>query len=381
MRPIAAIVGAAEAPAQDAGEATPAGLMALATAAALSQTTLTKADVDGLFSASAYYYMPTLTLADYLRIRPRYSDSSLIGGNAFVAHLGHAAAALAAGLFEVGVIAYGSTQRSDGSRYVRSLSETLAYDVPYAPHWPIAGYALMAHRHMYEFGTTSEQLAEVAVAAREWALLNPASGQTEPLTAADVLESPLICSPLHRLDCCLVTDAGAALVVTTPERAREVCERPVYVLAEADTHWSRHMSTLPSYTTSPAAETAPRALAAAGLRVDEVDVFQLYDSFTIATLITVEDVGLCAKGEGGAFVGEGRLRPGGGVAVNTSGGGLSYRHGGMLSTVLLVEAVAQLRAEAGARQVADARTALVHGLGGVHMSGATAVLAGPGWAG
>jgi acetyl-CoA acetyltransferase len=232
---------------------------------------------------------------------------------------------------------------------------------------------------MYEHGTTSEQLAEVAVAAREWAVLNPDSAQTERITVDDVLASPVICSPLHRLDCCLVTNAGAALVVTSPERAREVCENPVYVLAEADTHFNRHVSTLPDFTSSPAAVTGPKALAQAGMTLADMDVVQVYDSFTIATVITLEDLGYCAKGEGGAFVEDGKLRPGGSLPLNTGGGGLSYRHGGMLGTILLVEAVTQLRGEGGPRQIEGARTALVHGLGGVHMSGATTVLAGPGW--
>lgn len=379
VKPILAIVGAAEAPSQDTGLASPAGLMAEATAEALKQSALEKSDINGLFSASAYYYMPTLTLGDYLQIRPRYSDSSLIGGGSFVGYLQHAAAGIANGLFDVGLIAYGSTQRSDGARYVRSLSEMLAYDAPYGPHWPIAGYAMMAQRHMYEFGTKPEHMAEIAVAAREWAVLNPQSTQTERITIEDVLASPIICAPLHRLDCCLVTNAGAALVVTSPERARDVCENPVYVLAEVHTHYNRHMSTLPDYTSSPAAETGPRALHRAGVALDEIDVVQVYDSFTIATLITLEGLGFCEKGEGGAFVEDGKLRPGGSLPLNTGGGGLSYRHGGMLGTILLVEAVTQLRGEGGPRQVDGARTALVHGLGGVHMSGATAVLAGPDW--
>lgn len=378
-RPLLAIVGAAEAPSQDSGAATPAGLMAEAAACALQQTTLEKSDIDGLFSASAYYYMPTVTLGDYLQIRPRFSDSSLIGGTSFVSHLQHAAAGIAAGMFEVGLIAYGSTQRTDGNRYVRSLSEMLPYDAPYGPHWPIAGYAMMAQRHMHEFGTTSEQLAQIAVAAREWAVLNPQSPQTEHLTVDDVLASPMICSPLHRLDCCLVTNAGAALIVTSPERAKEVCANPIYLLAEAETHYHRHISTMPDFTSSPAAKTGPRALERAGLTLDEIDVVQAYDSFTIATLVTLEGLGFCRKGEGGAFVEDGKLRPGGTLPLNTGGGGLSYRHGGMLGTILLVEAVTQLRGEGGPRQVAGAQLALVHGLGGVHMSGATAVLAGPSW--
>lgn len=379
VEPILAIVGASEAPSQDAGTHTPVGLMAEASVAALAQTGLTTDEVDGLFSASAYYYMPTVTLGDYLNVRPTYSDSSTIGGDSFVGHLGHAAAAIAAGRMSVGLIAYGSTQRSDGRRQVRSMADGLAYEVPYGPHWPLTGYAMMAQRHMAEFGTTSEQLAEIAVAAREWALRNPAAPRRERLTVDDVLASPMISTPLHRLDCCLVTDGGGALVVTAPDRAADYCEEPVYVWAVEETHHSRYVSGMPSFVTSPAATTGPRALAHAQVRLSEIDVFQVYDAFTISVLVALEDLGLCPKGDGGAFVTEGVLRPGGRIPLNTSGGGLSYRHPGMLGMVLLLEAVSQLRSQAGERQVSGAESALVHGLGGVHNSGVTAVLGGPAW--
>lgn len=378
-RPLLAIVGAGEAPSQDGGTLTPAGLMAEASAAALKDAGLAKDAVDGLFSASAYHYMPTLTLGEYLGIRPTYSDSSTIGGCSFVSHLRHAAAAIDAGLCTVGLISHASTQRSDGFRRVRSMSEPLAYEVPYGPLWPITGFALMAQRHMHEFGTTPEQLAEVAVAAREWALLNPASGQTDPLSVDDVLGSPMISSPLHRYDCCLVSDAGSAIVVTSPERAADLCEDPIYVWGAAEGHRNRNVSAMPDFAGSPTEDTAPPALRQAGISLADVDVFQLYDAFTIAVLVILEGLGLCPKGESGAFVQDGRLRPGGGLPVNTSGGGLSCRHPGMLGLLLLLEAIAQLRGEAGERQVADAQLALVHGLGAVHMSGATAVLSSSGW--
>ena len=373
-RPILAIVGASEAPSQDAGTHTPTALMAEAAAGALDECELGLADVDALFSASAYHYMPTLTLGETLGVVPRYSDSSTIGGSSFVGHVGHAANVIAAGECEVGLIAYGSTQRSDGSRFVRSMTEPLAYEVPYGALWPIAGYALLARRHMYEYGTTSAQLAEVAVAARQWATLNPSARERGPLTVEQVLSSPIVADPLHRFDCCLVTDGGGALVVAAPERGADLCERPVYVYAVEEAHVARNVTGISDLTTSPAAITGPRALAKAGVTLDDIDVFELYDSFTIAVILTLEGLGLCGRGEGGSFVEDGRLGPGGGLAVNTNGGGLSNRHPGMLGMFLLLEAVAQLRNEAGARQVEHASTALVHGLGGVHMSGATAIL-------
>ena len=377
--PRLAIVGAAAAPSRDSGTLTPAGLMAEAAAAAMRDASVTKDQIDGLFSASAYYYLPQMTLGDHLDIRPTYSDSSNIGGCSFIAHLSHAAAAIDAGLCNVGLIAYASTQRSDGRRLVKSMTEPLAYEVPYGPMWPLTGFAMMAQRHMAKFGTTSQQLAEIAVAARAWALLNPESGQTHPLSVAEVVESPEICSPLRRYDCCLVSNGAGALIVTSPERAADLTDRPVHVWSVAETHDSRYVSRLPDYVTSPAAQTGPRALADAGVTLDDIDVFGVYDAFTIAVLIALEDLGFCAKGEGGPFVADGNLRPAGGLPLNTGGGGLSNRHPGMLGIELLLEAVAQLRREGGRRQVPQAQTALVHGLGAVHMSGATAVLSRPDW--
>lgn len=377
--PLLAIVGAAPADSQDTSTYTPASLMAEASALALRDAGVPHRAVDGLLSASAYYYMPTMTLGEILGINPQYTDSTTIGGCSFIAHLRHAAAAVRAGLFTTGLIAYGSTQRTDGARRVRSMSEASPYEVPFGPVWPIAGFALMARRHMHEFGTTSEHLAEVAVAAREWALRNPAAGQTDPLTIEDVLSSPEICSPLRRFDCCLVSNGAGALVVTSPERAVDLCERPLFLWGAAEGHRNRNVSMMPALTSSATADTAPRALAQAGISVADVDTFHLYDAFTIAVLVMLEDIGLCPKGEAGAFVASGALRPGGPVPLNTDGGGLSHRHPGMLGMSLLLEAVRQLRGEAGAGQVPDAACSLVQGLGGVHMSGATAVLGGPQW--
>jgi acetyl-CoA acetyltransferase len=377
--PILGIVAACEAPSADSGAFTPGALMAEASSIVMEQAGVTKDEVDGLWSASAYQYMPTLSLAEHLGIRPRYSDSTTIGGSSFVAHLRHAAAAIKTGMCNVGILAYGSTQRTDGQRTVRSLSEPLAYEIPYGLAWPISGYGLMATRHMHQYGTKPEHLAEIAVAAREWAVLNPDCAQTKQLTIDDVLDSPMICSPLHRYDCCLVTNGGGAALVTSPERARDLTDKPIYVWGVAESHRNRFVSAMPDYTSSPAQETARPAMQQAGITHDDVDTYHLYDAFTIAVLVMLEDLGLCAKGEAGAFLEDGRLRPGGPVPVNTSGGGLSYRHPGMLGIFLLIEAVTQLRNEGGPRQVSGADCSLVHGLGGVHMSGVTAVLGGPRW--
>lgn len=377
--PIASIVGASSSIDQDDSGLTPVAHMAQASVLALAQAGLTPRDVDGLFSASAYYYLPTMTLAEHLGIRPTFSDSTNIGGCSFIAHLEHAAAAIDAGLCNVALISYASTQGTDSSNGLRSMSEALVYEAPHGPAWPVTGFALRARRHFHEFGTTSAQLAEVAVAAREWACLNLDVATTTPLTIDDVLGSRMIADPLHKLDCCLVTNGAGAVVVTSAERAADLTARPVHVWGVAESHDARSVSGIDDFVQTAATVTGPRALRAAGVELADIDVFQLYDAFTIAVLLAVEDLGLCAKGEGGPFIESGVLRPGGGLAVNTSGGGLSARHPGMLGIHLLLEAVAQLRGEATGRQVADARTALVHGLGGVQMSAATAVLARHDW--
>jgi acetyl-CoA acetyltransferase len=374
LRGRAAIVGVAESDLGEVGPGlTPLDLIGQATSRALEDAGLEKEDVDALFSASAYYHMPSLSVGEYLGIRPRYSDATSMGGSSFVSHLFHAAAAIDAGLCDVALIAYGSTQRSAGGRLV-SGSEILPYEAPYKPRYPVSMYALAASRHMHEYGTTREQLAEVAVAAREWAKLNPKAFVREDLSVKDVLDSRMVSSPLSVLDCCLVTDGGGVVLVTSASRARELRKPPVYVLGAGEAHWHRNISQMPDLTVSAAAESGPRAYRMAKIGPEDVDVAMLYDAFTINTVLFLEDLGFCEKGEGGAFVSEGRISPGGELAVNTNGGGLSYNHPGMYGLLLLVEAARQIRGECGERQVADAKVALVHGNGGVLSSQVSTVL-------
>jgi acetyl-CoA acetyltransferase len=258
LRGGAAIVGVAESDLGEVGpEYTPLDLIGQATLRALEDASLKKEDVDGLFSASAYYHMPTLSVGEYLGIRPRYSDATSMGGSSFVSHLFHAAAAIDAGLCEVALITYGSTQRSGGGRLV-SGSETLPYEAPYNARYPVSMYALAASRHMYQYGTTREQLAEVAVAAREWAKLNPKAFIREDLSIKDVLGSRMVSFPLSVLDCCLVTDGGGAVVVMSPERAEALSKPPVYLLGAGEAHWHRNISQMPDLTVTAAAESGPR---------------------------------------------------------------------------------------------------------------------------
>ena len=374
LRGRAAVVGVAESDLGEVGPGlTPLDLIGQATLRALDDAGLKKSDVNGLFSASAYHHMPTLSAGEYLGIKPRYSDATSMGGSSFVSHLFHAAAAIDAGLCEVALITYGSTQRSGSGRLVTG-SEADPYEAPYNPRYPVSMYALAASRHMHEYGTTREQLAEVAVAAREWAKLNPKAFIRGDLTVDDVLDSRMVSSPLSVRDCCLVTDGGGAAVVTSAERARDLKERPVYLLGAGEAHWYRNISQMPDLTVSAAAESGPRAYEMAGVEPEDIDVTMLYDAFTINTVLFLEDLGFCKKGEGGTFVSGGRISPGGELAVNTSGGGLSYNHPGMYGLLLIVEAVRQLRGECGGRQVENADVALVHGNGGVLSSQVTAIL-------
>jgi acetyl-CoA acetyltransferase len=353
-------------------------LAAEASARALADAGLTKADVDGLFTFG-FGRMGSVQFGEYLRIRPRYSDSSFMGGSTPVAFVGHAAAAISAGLCEVALVCYGSTQASDAARRLGGAAEdprlpSSQYERPFGMPTPLGAYALAATRHMATYGTTAEQLAEIAVATRAWASLNPVAMMRDPLTIADVLGSPVIASPLHRLDCCLVTDGGGALVITTRERARDLRRPPVSVLGVAETHTHQIISQMPDLTVTGAAHTGPRAFAMAGLTPSDIDVTEIYDSFTITVLLTLEDLGFCKKGEGGAFVSRQRTAPGGEFPLNTQGGGLSYCHPGVFGIFTVIEGVRQLRGDCGARQVADARTALCHGTGGVLSASGTVIL-------
>lgn len=374
IRGTAAIVGAAQVDTFRTEGRSPVGLMAVSVTRALADAGLTLADVDGVFTSSSYYAFPSLTLSEYLGIHPRFVDTTAIGGASFVAHLGHAAAAIQAGLCEVAVVAYGSTQRSDAGKLV-SMAESSAYEAPYGLLHPIGAFGMVANRHMAQYGTTSEQLAELAVAARAWSLLTDDAPYPTPLTIDEVVSSPVIASPLHKLDCCLVTDGAGALVVTSAERARDLARPPVYVLGAGTAHThGMSISQMGDVTTTGAAVSGPQAMAMAGIGHEDVDVVELYDSFTITALMTLEDLGFCDKGEGGDFVSDGRLGPGGSLPTNTNGGGLAYTHPGMYGMFILVEAVRQLRGECGDRQVPGAEVAVANGCGGVLSCTSTIVL-------
>ena len=367
-----AIVGAATAGIGWETKNSVAEIMAEAAIMALADAGLTVRDVDGVFAVTPYYWMPSVTLADQLGIQPKVTDSTNIGGASVIAHVGHAMRAIVAGQCEVAVIAYASTQRSDAGKLVTG-ADILPYERPYGALFPISGYAMAMQRHMYEFGTTREQLAKVAVTASQWASRNPDALKQELLTVEEVLASPLVSDPLRKLDICLVTNGGGAIVVTSKERAKKLEKPGVSVLGAGESHSHCYVTNMRSFVATAAVESGKAAYEMAGLGPKNIDVVQIYDAFTISVIIGLEDLGFCAKGEGGRMI-DGGIGPGSKLPVNTSGGGLRYCHPGMFGIFILVEAVRQLRGECGDRQVEKARHALVHGFGGVFSGNATVIL-------
>jgi acetyl-CoA acetyltransferase len=350
-------------------------LTALAVHRALRDAGVSLREVDGLFTANMVNMMATTAVAEYLGIRPAVQVGTNTGGNAFVDHLQWAALALDAGLCNVAVVCYGSNQRTAGGASMPP--DQPIYDVPFNPREPISSYALAAARHMYQYGTRREQLAEVAVSARRWAQLNPIAFAREPLTVDDVLSSRMISDPLTMLDCCLVTDGAGAVVLMRAERSKDFRQMPVHVLGVASALTHRQISEMPDLTVTAAVESGARAFELASLTPKDVDVVQLYDAFTINVVLFLEDLGFCKKGEGGSFVANGRIAPGGSLPVNTNGGGLSCVHPGMYGIFTIIEAVEQLRGTAGDRQVLGAEIALCHGNGGLLSNESTALLGTP----
>lgn len=348
-------------------------LLGLAVHEALADAGLRLSDIDAVFAATSNHAFASMSVAEYLGLKPKYFDSTNVGGSSFEMHLLQASLALDAGLCDVALICYGSNQRTAGGRLV-SLAEPQWHETPYGPRHPITAYGLAASRHMHQFGTTREMLADVAVAARQWANLNPQAFAHGPLSRKDVLAMRMVSDPLTTGDCCLVTDGAAACILVRADRAKDFPKPPVYFLGAAGANWHRSIQAMPDLTVTAASESGPRAFDMAGLRRSDVDLVMVYDAFTINTILFLEDLGFCPKGEGGRFVQDGGIAPGGELAVNTNGGGLSCVHPGMYGMFLIAEGVAQIRREAGARQLARADIALLHGNGGTLSSQVTAFL-------
>jgi acetyl-CoA acetyltransferase len=345
--------------------------------AALADAGLSARDVDGLFTCGADPLQPLL-VAEYLRLEPCYVDGTQAGGASWECFVGHAAAAIAAGRCEVALLVHGATALSDVKRRERHARPPPhgpeQYEAPYGLTLT-ARHALAARRHMHEYGTTSRQLAAVATAANAWAQRNPAAFHYgRPLSIEQALASPMVADPLRRSDCCLRTDGGGAVMLTTAERARNLRRRPVRVLGAAEAHSHLHVTQWKDMTELPARGSAARAYEMAGVRPEDIDVAQVYDSFTITVLLSLEAFGFCPRGESGGFVEDGALAPGGRLPVNTDGGGLACQQPGTRGVFLLIEATRQLRGECGARQVAGARLALCSGVGGALSSCGTVIL-------
>jgi acetyl-CoA acetyltransferase len=342
---------------------------------ALADSGVDKADLDayvGVGGSGGMMVDDAVTMAEYLRIDHRYLDGTMTGGSSFEFHVQHLASAIREGLCDTALVTYGSDQLSKMGRQLgtggfqrpgQRVTGPIQYEAPYGNSL-VGAYAMHAARHMHEFGTTSEQLAEIAVGVREFAMLNPHAMYRDPMTVDDVLNSRMIADPLHKLDCCAITDGGGAFIMTTAERARDLPQPPVYVLgaAGAQTHWN--VSQQVDFTTCAGAKAGPIAFEGAGVTPNDVDMLMFYDSFTITCLILLESLGFVPRGQGGPFVAEGHLKRGGRWPLNTDGGGLSSSHPGMRGIFLIIEAVRQLRGQAGEAQVPNCDVALCAGSGG-----------------
>jgi len=374
-----AIVGVAESDFGSVPDKTAFELQAQAATRAVADAGIERSEIDGLFSCGHADGLHVLQLAEYLGLQPRFLDSTLVGGSSWETFVEHAVLALQAGRCSTALLVYASTAKSDVARRYRSSDAAFMpsginqYEVPFGPTL-ISKYAMVAQRHMYQYGTTSEQLAAIAVATRKNASRNTKVVMRDLITIGDVLASRMIAGPLHLLDCCLRTDGGGAILLTTADRARTLRKPPVWVIgsASAESHYS--MAQMEDMTVSPCARSGPEAFAEAGITHRDVDVLQVYDAFTIMVLLSLEGLGFCTPGEGGPFVADGKLAWDGALPCNTDGGGLSSNHPGMRGLFLMIEAVRQLRGESTA-QVPDAKIAVCNATGGFMSHCSTIVLA------
>lgn len=375
----AAIVGIHEYPSRDVeGSVNPLQIKAECAARALADAGLGWADVDAIYDAGEAGGMSGFTISEYFGIRPNVIDTTNVGGSSYEYHAAHAARDIASGKARVALLTYGSTAHSNmqrigvGGRGHGGLGPADNMEV-FTGMTLVANYAMAARRHMHQYGTTSEQLAEIATATRYHAMRNPEAVAAmralefldiRETTIADVVNSRMIADPLHLLECCMISDGGGAVVIAAPDVARDCRQRPVWILGSGEA--TRYPTSGGDITISAAAQSAPQAFGEAGVTPAEIDVAMIYDSFTITVLTILEDLGFCPKGEGGRWITGGKLRfdQSGGPALNTDGGGLSSNHPGMRGIFLLIEAARQLRGQS-TSQVPDARLAVAHGNGGM----------------
>ena len=381
LRGKTAVVGLAESGCGIASGWSAMEIMANSVHDALDDAGIKLNEVDGVFAATAFHSMAAMSLSEYLGLKPKFADGSQIGGSSFLSHILTAALALDAGLINVAVVAYGSNQKSIGG--FKTISEAMPYEAQYEPRMPVTAYALAAKRYMHEFGASREDLANVAVSARDWALLNPRAYTYEkgPLTIEDVLSARPIVDPLGKLDCCLVTDGGAAVVMTRSDRAKDTKNTPIYLLGAAMEHHHRMVSEMPDLVRTSAIDSSQRAFKMSSYKATDMDSIQLYDAFTINTLLFLEDLGFCKKGEAIELVKNNNIGPSGSLKVNTNGGGLSCVHPGMYGLFVTLEAIRQLRNSTGDNVgersdggwIDNAKLSVAHGNGGVLSSQVTNV--------
>lgn len=343
---------------------------------ALDDAGLTIADVDGLFTAG----VTSVQLGEYLGIVPRYSDGTNVGGCSFIMHVEHAMLAIAAGIIDVALITHGESGRSRvgmASGGIPPDSPQGQFEQPYGAMGPTTLFSLPATRHMHEYGTTREQMAEVAVSNRKWAAMHPMAMMKDPISVNDVMNSRPICWPYTLFMCCLVTDAGGAVILTSANRARNLRKPPVHILGSGEATEHNMVSMMADMTTSRAAKISGKAaFDMAGVSHSDIDVAELYDAFAFTPMLALEDLGFVKPGESGPFMAERRTGPGGDFPMNTNGGGLSYTHSGMYGMFTLIELTRQLRGEAGERQVPDAKVGIAHGPGGMFAAASTLIAGG-----
>jgi acetyl-CoA acetyltransferase len=377
----AAIVGASELPRRKADGMHPFALLQEAVHGALLDAGLSEGDVDGLCvtagdAGEGGLVEDVIEVAEYLGLRPTFFDSTDIGGCSSMYQTGLAATAVTSGLAEVVVIAYAACPRRFPFALPSAHSWPVgpgAFEMPYGYAAPY-NYALFAQRHMHEFGTTPEQLAQIAVQCRSNAALNPHALQRSPIGVGDVLSSAMVASPLHKLDCCVVTDSAGAVVLTTLGRAKDLRRPPVRLIGFGAQVTKAHVSQHPDLVSTPGVVSARRAFEVAGLAPADVDVAQFYDAFTITPLLGLEDSGFCPKGEGGRFIADGHIGHDGSIPINTDGGGLSSNHPGKRGIFAMIEAVRQARGESPGYQVPDVEVSMAHGIGGWFSAAVTLLL-------
>lgn len=376
-----AIVGVGESDIGKVPHMTGLGLNAQAAKRALDDAGLKVSDIDGVLTAYSFtepYFMLGSVLCEYLGLKPRYNASVVVGGGSPAVMLKHATEAILAGSAETILVCAGEN-RATGQSRDSAVSALLAVGHPYFEQ-PYGGsipgfYAMIAQRHMHVYGTTRDHLAHIAVNTRRHALLHPNAHMKTPITLQDVLSAKPIADPLGMLDCCLISDAGGAFIVTSAERAKDLKSKPAYLLGIGEHHTHEHIMCAPSLTEFGAKESGRRAYEMAGVKPSDIDVAQLYDCFSIVPLIELEELGFCEPGEGGAFFADGRASIGGKLPINTHGGMLSHAHAGAAGGLFgIVEGVRQLRGGLGPRQVEGAELALIHNEGGILSSHCTLIL-------